>query len=275
MVKLKEKSKLEETLEPKGYLQYTAYKYLLQIRRLNLIVEQVLSYARRKQSNQFKILELGCGIGAISFPLSSLGYEVVGIDIDPNSISECNIRNSFPNAKYVVADAETLDLGEKFDIIIASEILEHCPQPDLVIKTLDRHLIEGGIGIVTVPNGKCFVEQVYGRLFGKLGIDSLFHKLPKRVYTLITGSPTPFYSMNIFCHHVQFFSFGKLRCLLNSHGFQLSYVRNLDLGLLLDWNWLSPLKRIECKLADFVPHSIAGGWVLVIKRKEKLDARQS
>ena len=268
MVTLEERDKLEKMLEPEEYLQYTAYKNFLQIRRLNLIVEQVLSYVRRRQSNQFKILELGCGIGAISFPLSSLGYEVVGIDIDPNSISECNIRNSFPNAKYVVADAETVDLKEKFDVVIASEVLEHCPRPYKVLETLDRHLRPDGIGIVTVPNGYCLSELIFSRLFQKIGIHSLFHKLPRKLYTLLTGSPTPYYSLNVSCHHIHFFSFRRFFKLLSSHGFKISSVHNLDLGLLLDWKCLSALKRLECRLSDFAPHAVAGGWVFVIKKGE-------
>ena len=268
MVEVKEKDRVEETLESKKYLDYSVYENLLQIRRLNLIVEQVLSYAQRRQSNQFKILELGCGIGAISFPLSSLEYEVVGIDIDPNSISECNIRNSFPNAKYVVADAETVDLKEKFDVVIASEVLEHCPRPYKVLETLDRHLRPDGIGIVTVPNGYCLSELIFSRLFQKIGIHSLFHKMPRRLYTLLTGSPTPYYSLNVSCHHIHFFSFRRFFKLLSSHGFKISSVHNLDLGLLLDWKCLSALKRLECRLADFAPHAVAGGWVFVIKKGE-------
>lgn len=250
------------------YLQYTVYRNILQLRRLNLLVEQVMKYAQDRQSGQLRVLELGCGIGAISIPLSSLGYKVVGIDIDPNSIAACNENNTFPDASYDVGDAESLDLQEQFDVVIASELIEHCPHPDMVLKTLGRHLVKGGIGIVTVPNGKCFVEQVYGRLFGKLRIDTLFHKLPKRLYTMITGSPTPYYSMNIYCHHVNFFSFNEFRRLLDSQGFQLSLVRNLDLGLLLDWKWLNPLKRIEFKLAEHAPHVLAGGWVSVIRKRE-------
>ncbi len=261
------KRKLRKMSQSENYLRHTAYQNLLQLRRLNLIVEQVLSYAHGKQSSQLKILELGCGIGAISIPLSCLGYEVVGIDIDCNSISSCNTRNSFPNATYIVGDAEILDLEEKFDVVIASEIIEHCPHPDLVIRTLDRHLIPGGIGIVSIPNGYCLSELVFSRLFETIGIASLFHNLPKRVYKFLTGSPTPYYSMNVLCHHIQFFTFGMFRSLLSSHGFQVPLVRNLDLGLLLDWKLLSPLKHIECKLADFAPHSLAGGWVFVISKE--------
>jgi SAM-dependent methyltransferase len=258
---------LRQTPQSGGYLNHTAYKNLLQLRRLKLIIEQVLSYAACRQSGQLRILELGCGIGAITYPLSSLGYEVVGIDIDPDSIASCNARNSFPNATYAVGNAETLDLKEQFDVVIASEIIEHCPQPALVLQTLGRHLVQGGIGIVTVPNGYCLNELVFSWLFQKLGIASLFHRLPKRVYTFLTGSPTPYYSENIFCHHVQFFSFNKFGRLLVNNSFRVALVWNLDLGLFLDWKWLNPLKRIEFKLANLVPHSLAGGWVSVITRK--------
>ncbi|MFC1931504.1 class I SAM-dependent methyltransferase [Chloroflexota bacterium] len=269
MVALKEKDRAAEILEPKGYLQHTVYRNLLQLRRLNLIVEQVLAYARSKQSDRLKILELGCGIGAISFPLSSLGYQVVGVDIDSSSISECNNRNSFPNARYLVADAETADLKEKFDVVIASEILEHCPHPYKVLETLGRHLRPDGIGIVTVPNGYCLSELIFSRLFQKIGIHSLFHKMPRRLYTLLTGSPTPYYSLNVFCHHIHFFTLKRFLRLLSSHGFKISGVYNLDLGLLLDWNCLSALKRLECKLAESAPHAIAGGWVFVLKEGEE------
>lgn len=265
------KKELNAVPQVEDYRQHTIYASFLPLRRLNLIMEQVLRYTQQKQVSQLKVLDLGCGIGGMTSSVGSLGYQVVGVDLDPETISLCQSRNTFPNATYIVGNAETLDLREKFDVVIASELIEHCNQPRLVMLTLSRHLVEGGIGIVSVPSGYCLRELIFNRFIQKLGIASLYHKLPKRVNTFLdglTGLPGPFLSLKL-CPHVQFFSFGKFKGLLDSSGFQVLRVRNLSLGLLLDWPWLNPLKRIECKLADFVPHPLAGGWLFVIKQKDE------
>jgi len=249
------------------YLKYTTFADFLSLKRLGLIVQEVRAYAQKSRKDKLNILELGCGIGGISFPLATLGHKVVGIDMDEKSIALCNERNTFPNASYQLGNAETLDLPERFDIVVASEIIEHCPHPDMVLQTIRRHLTEDGAGVVTVPNGYCIYEMLFSRLFQKLGLLNLFHRLPETAYRRLTGSPSPYHSGNIFCNHVQFFSLRKFRKLLRNHGFQTISVHNLSLGLLLDWKWLSPLKRVECRIADFSPGTIAGGWVFAIKQK--------
>lgn len=247
------------------YLRYSAYRDVLARKRLTTVVERVSAYANETQKDGLKILDLGCGIGGMTFPLSYLGHRVKGVDVDPKSIEACNSQNDFSNATYLVGDIGTIDLQEKFDVVICSEVLEHSLNPKLLLQTIAKHLTQGGIAVVTVPNGYCLYELVFSRFLRRLKVVTLFHKLPKKVYTALTGSPSPYHSLNVFCDHVQFFTFSRFIRLLNECGFQLLSVGNLGLGLLLDWKWLNHLKRIECKLADFAPHTIAGGWVCVIK----------
>ena len=85
-------------------------KLVLGLKRLQRILEQISVYTCRKQMSQLKILDLGCGIGEITFPLSYLGHRVVGVDMHPQSIDDCNSRNTFPNATYLVGDIAVLDL---------------------------------------------------------------------------------------------------------------------------------------------------------------------
>jgi SAM-dependent methyltransferase len=72
-----------------------------------------------------KILDIGCGNGALSYDVAGKAQEVTGIDIEKFNIAEATKRHSRSNLKYIVGDA-TKDLGnEKFDIIILSNVLEH------------------------------------------------------------------------------------------------------------------------------------------------------
>jgi len=263
------KEGLINTPQPDDYLRYSIYQDVLARKRLVAIVEQVSAYAAKTQKGNLKILDLGCGIGGTSFPLSHLGYQVVGIDIDARSIDECNKKNTFPTAAFLVADIAGLDLPERFDVVVCTEVIEHSAYPERLLETIHRHLEWDGISIITIPNGYSFYELVFSRLFQKLKITQLFHRLPNRVYQLLTGSPTPYHSLNIFCGHVQFFTLRKFKRLLKEGGLHLIDIENQSLGLFLDWKWLSPLRRLECKLADHVSHPIAGGWVLVINKSSK------
>lgn len=51
-------------------------------------------------------------------------------------------------------DAESLRLGEKFDVVIAGEIIEHLPNPGRFLERARAHLADGGELIVTVPNAR-------------------------------------------------------------------------------------------------------------------------
>jgi len=249
------------------YLKYTFSKDAPARKRLTAIVKRLSAYTTMTGKDNPKILDLGCGIGGISFPLSYLGYRVVGIDVDPQSIDECIKENTFPDATFLVGDIAVLDLKEKFDIIICSEVLEHSPQPERLLRTIGKHLNPDGIAILTIPNGYSFHELVLSRLFRRLKITALFHKLPRGIYRMLTSRPDA--TLNVACSHVQFFTLNRFIKLLNESRLHLVDISNQNLGLFLDWRWLKPLSWLECKLADFVPHAIARGWILVIRKEQE------
>ncbi|GAB4315526.1 MAG: hypothetical protein Kow0019_15700 [Methanobacteriaceae archaeon] len=106
------------------------------------------------QKKESKGLDLGCGIGNITYPLSYLGYKMVGIDISETNIKIAKSK-SFKglNPQFFVGNAENLDLNNIFDFCICSEVLEHLNQPQKVLNTLNHLLKDNGIIIVTIPNG--------------------------------------------------------------------------------------------------------------------------
>ena len=72
-----------------------------------------------------KVLDIGCGHGELAYELANKANLVVGIDIDPNSISMAKSKFQKHNIKYIVGDATKYQFQEKFDYIILSNVLEH------------------------------------------------------------------------------------------------------------------------------------------------------
>lgn len=73
---------------------------------------------------------------------------VLGVDIDADGIAQLNAAGY--NA--VCADVETMDLGRKFDTIIAGEIIEHLENCGLFLRNMRRHLKDDGVLIISTPN---------------------------------------------------------------------------------------------------------------------------
>lgn len=71
------------------------------------------------------VLDIGCGIGMIEKVLAKKAKHIVAIDINESSINAAKNLNTFPNVKYVAADAKDYDFGRNFDVAILSNVLEH------------------------------------------------------------------------------------------------------------------------------------------------------
>ena len=98
-----------------------------------------------------KILDIGCSSGIFLKDLEKLGFNpenLFGIDISEKAIANCKangIKNSF------VMDAQNIKLSETFDIIIASDCLEHLQDDKKALKNWKNILKIGGQMYVFVP----------------------------------------------------------------------------------------------------------------------------
>lgn len=108
-----------------------------------------------------KILDFGCGHGwhAIKQSNAFPDRQFVGIDIDPGAIKWAKTfagkHGKHPkNMKFAQGDHNT-DLSHfgKFDMVIVSEVLEHCVDPTAVIAAIEKFVKPGGYVLVTVPFG--------------------------------------------------------------------------------------------------------------------------
>lgn len=70
------------------------------------------------------VLDIGCGMGEpIARYLLDCGIGVVGVDASPSLIGLCRAR--FPDSEWIVADMRELDLGRRFDGVIAWDSFFH------------------------------------------------------------------------------------------------------------------------------------------------------
>jgi len=98
-----------------------------------------------------KILDVGCSSGLLLDDLIKLGFSannLFGIDISEKAIINCK-KNGFENT--FVMDAQSINLNQKFDIIIASDCLEHLKDDDKALQNWYNLLKPNGIALVFVP----------------------------------------------------------------------------------------------------------------------------
>lgn len=108
-------------------------------------IDYILKYVNKNS----KILEIGCRVGHLLDNLKEKGYNhFYGIDISDYSIKKLKEKGY----KGSIEDAQNFELNQKFDCIIISHCLEHCPEPQKVINNIFNHLNEKGILYVEVPN---------------------------------------------------------------------------------------------------------------------------
>lgn len=102
-----------------------------------------------------RLLDIGCGGGLLCEPMARLGAEVVGADP-----SEMNIEIARTHAEqggltidYRAASAEDLaEAGERFDIVLNMEVVEHVADVDLFIGACANMVRPGGLMFVATIN---------------------------------------------------------------------------------------------------------------------------
>lgn len=74
---------------------------------------------------QDAVLDIGCGNGFLTYDVARKARSVTAIDLNKDNIELARRNFNKDNIKYVNGDATKLNFGEKFDVVILSNVLEH------------------------------------------------------------------------------------------------------------------------------------------------------
>ena len=127
--------------------------------RIEYITEKIKHHFKleKKEVNLLEgvnILDIGCGGGLISEPLSRLGGSVTGIDASEKNIKVAKIHAKKNNLKinYLNKSPEHVKDVEKYDVILNLEIIEHVENVNLYIESCYKLLKKDGLMFTATLN---------------------------------------------------------------------------------------------------------------------------
>lgn len=101
------------------------------------------------------VLDVACGNGRHILELAHRGYQCIGQDYTPEQIKMAKAKRLGISVRLMQGDASRLKYKNKFDAVLALNVLFLLPDDDSVLKCLQqihRALKSGGIVICNVPN---------------------------------------------------------------------------------------------------------------------------
>lgn len=129
--------------------------------------EVILNLLKDKLEEQPKVLDIGCGENNLFFKFKDyVGIDIKNYGLNNIMILDLNYINSLP-----FKDAT-------FDIVMATEILEHLFRPDILAMEINRVVKPDGVIIISLPNEftlACRIGFLIGKILDK-GFDLYTHK---------------------------------------------------------------------------------------------------
>jgi 2-polyprenyl-6-hydroxyphenyl methylase/3-demethylubiquinone-9 3-methyltransferase len=160
----------------------------------NARIEFIKNNANRIVSNEkietkfldgLECLDIGCGGGILSERLSRLGARVTGIDASESSINVAKQHSIKSRLEINYRCITTTDLLKnekekflnKFDIVIASEVIEHVNERKVFLSDISKLCRSGGLVVFTTIN-KSFLGIILGKFFA----ENILNVVPKNTH---------------------------------------------------------------------------------------------
>jgi len=147
--------------------------------RIKYIKDNIIKKFNLNSSNRplktINILDIGCGGGLLSEPMSRLGASVVGIDASKKNIevAKFHAKKNKLKINYICASPEILKIQKKFDVILGMEIVEHVEDINFFIKKSSELLKKNGLMFIATLN-----KTLKSYMFAIVGAEYILRWLP-------------------------------------------------------------------------------------------------
>ncbi|MEB2286215.1 MAG: methyltransferase domain-containing protein [Myxococcales bacterium] len=120
-----------------------------------------------------RILDLGCGDGALTAKLAACGCDVLGVDASPEQVAGARARGLAAE----VASGEDLPFASEFDAVFSNAALHWMRRPGAVIAGVRRALRPGGRFVAEMGGHGCVatIKSALGRALAARGYDAAVH----------------------------------------------------------------------------------------------------
>jgi 2-polyprenyl-6-hydroxyphenyl methylase/3-demethylubiquinone-9 3-methyltransferase len=138
--------------------------------RIKYLKENIIEHFKLKQTNSplkgLNILDIGCGGGLLSEPITRLGAKVTAIDASKKNIqvAKFHAKKNSLKINYLCSSPEKLNLNKKFDVVLNMEIVEHVEDLNFFIKKSSNLLKKNGLMFIATLNKtfKSYVLAIIG-----------------------------------------------------------------------------------------------------------------
>ena len=130
---------------------------------------------KKKPLDKINILDIGCGGGLLSEPMTRLGANVTGIDASNKNINiaKHHAKKNKLKINYIYSSPEKLKIKKKFDVILNMEIVEHVHDINFFINSCSKLLKKNGLMFVATLN-----KTLKSYMFAIIGAEYVLRWLP-------------------------------------------------------------------------------------------------
>jgi len=262
------------------------------VKRLRFFLSQIEAERgmRSLQPAEARVLDVGCGTGVnVTIPLANMKYSILGLDADSSSIAQAQkLSKGLTNLQFICGTLENQTFPEPFHAIICSEVLEHLANPARLLTEIKKNLCEGGLFLLSVPNGFGYFEiesPLWRIINGNRLLRQALYSMEYRFWKEL-GSPELLArraveydpiryaltqsTLSTDQSHFQSFTLARLLRLLSGCGFSVLEARNTTVfagnlaGLVA--RELDPFLRWNSQAAGRLPSFVASGWLVAARR---------